>query len=187
MKKVVLNLSVTLDGFIEGPNKETDWCIMDREMDFGAFLDSVDTIFYGRVSYEAWGNFQPDSTASTEDKALWRTIHAKNKYVFSQKDKPSEKDIFITSDIAKKVAAIKQGDGKDIWLYGGAGLTNTFIQLGLIDVYKISVHPVILGQGMPLFENLHNRISLKLTDTRVFHSGVVELTYEPLNEPLNQT
>ena len=182
MKKVVLNLAVSLDGFIEGPNKETDWCIMDAEMDFGAFLDSVDTIFYGRVSYEAWGKYQPDSTASTEDKALWRTIHAKNKYVFSKKDNRSEKDIFITSDIANRVSSIKNGDGKDIWLYGGAGLTNTFIQLGLIDVYKLSVHPVILGQGRPLFEHLHNRISLKLTDTRVFRSGVVELTYERLNQ-----
>jgi len=180
MKKVVLNLAVSLDGFIEGPDKETDWCIMDAEMDFGGFLDSIDTIFYGRVSYDAWGNFQPEESASQQDKALWQAIHSKNKYVFSRREQSDQNDLFISSDIARKVTAIKNKSGKDIWLYGGAGLTSTFINLGLIDVYKLSVHPVILGGGRPLFENLKNRISLKVTDTRTFKSGVVELTYEAL-------
>ena len=60
MKKIILNLAVSLDGFIEGPHGEIDWCIMDNDMDFDAFLDSVDTMFYGRVSYDAWGNFRPE-------------------------------------------------------------------------------------------------------------------------------
>lgn len=179
MKKVILNLAVTLDGFIEGINGEVDWCIMDDDMHFDTFIESIDTIFYGRISYDAWGNFQPDENTSPTEKAMWHAIHSKNKFVFSSQNRHDDKAVFIASDITDKVNEIKQQGGKDIWLYGGASLIKTFIDLGLIDVYKISLHPVALGNGKPLFENLKDRIGLKLTGTRVFKSGVVELTYEP--------
>lgn len=178
MKKVILNLAVSLDGFIEGPNGEIDWCIMDDDMNFDAFIESIDTMFYGRVSYDAWGNFQPDADTNPTEKKMWQGVHSKNKFVFSNHNRQDEKATFITSDIAGKVAEIKKQGGKDIWLYGGANLIKTFINLGLIDIYKISVHPVVLGNGKPLFEDLKERIGLKLIDTRIFRSGVVELTYK---------
>ncbi|WP_316828534.1 dihydrofolate reductase family protein [Pedobacter miscanthi] len=180
MKKVILNLAVTLDGFIEGPNGEIDWCIMDDDMNFDAFIESIDTMFYGRISYDAWGNFKPEENTPPAEKMMWQAIHTKNKFVFSGQERQNEKAIFITSDIAGKVAEIKKQKGKDIWLYGGAKLIKTFIDLKLIDIYKISVHPIVLGSGKPLFEDLKERIGLKLTGTRVFKSGVVELTYQPL-------
>lgn len=68
MKKIVLNLAVSLNGFIEGPNGETDWCIMDDDMGFEDFLQNIDTIFYGRVSYDAQGNYQPESDADASEK-----------------------------------------------------------------------------------------------------------------------
>lgn len=179
MRKVILNLAVSLDGFIEGPNGEIDWCIMDDDMNFDAFIASIDTMFYGRVSYDAWGNFQPDENTSPAEKAMWQGIHAKKKFVFSRQNRQDDKATFISSDIAEKVTAIKEQPGKDIWLYGGANLIKTFIHSGLIDVYKMSVHPVVLGSGKPLFEDLKERIRLKLTGTNVYRSGVVELTYEP--------
>lgn len=179
MKKVILNLAVTLDGFIEGPNGEIDWCIMDEDMNFDAFIGSIDTMFYGRVSYDAWGNFQPEEHADLAEKMMWQDIHTKNKFVFSTQNRTDEKATFISDEIFNQVAEIKKQGGKDIWLYGGANLIKTFINLGLIDIYKISVHPVALGSGKPLFEDLKKRIGLRLTDTRVFKSGVVELTYEP--------
>lgn len=178
MKKVVLNLAVTLDGFIEGPNGEVDWCIMDEDMNFPAFIESIDTIFYGRISYDAWGNYQPDENADLAEKEMWNGIHSKNKFVFSSQNRDDENAVFITADLITKVNEIKNQQGKDIWLYGGASLIKTFINLNLIDVYKISVHPIVLGSGKPLFENLSKRIGLKLMDTRVFKSGVVELTYQ---------
>lgn len=178
MKKVILNLATTLDGFIEGPNGEIDWCIMEDDMQFDAFLDSIDTIFYGRVSYDAWGNYQPDRNASDAEKNMWAELHSKNKFVFSHQNRSDENASFISTGIAEKVAELKKQSGKDIWLYGGAGLIRTFIESGLIDIYKISVHPVALGSGKPLFENLKHRLRLKLTGSRVFRSGVVELTYE---------
>lgn len=179
MKKVILDLAVTLDGFIEGPNGEIDWCIMDDDMNFDGFIASVDTIFYGRVSYDSWGNFQPDADASQAEQTLWQGVHGKKKYVFSSQNRADEKATFVNSDIAAKVAEIKKQEGKDIWLYGGASLIKTFINLGLIDIYRISVHPVALGSGKPLFENLKERVKLNLTETNVFRSGVVQLIYEP--------
>lgn len=179
MKKVILNLAVSLDGFIEGPKGEIDWCIMDADMDFEAFLDSVDTLFYGRVSYDAWGNYQPEPQAPEAEQKMWQAIHAKRKFVFSHADRLDDRATFIHTDIAAKVKELKQQGGKDIWLYGGAGLIQSFIQAGLIDAYRISVHPVVLGSGKPLFEDMQQRLNLKLTGTRVFRSGVVELSYEP--------
>jgi len=178
MKKIILDLAVSLDGFIEGPNGEIDWCIMDDDMDFEGFLAGIDTIFYGRGSYDTWGNFQPPAPASSSEKMIWHAIHAKNKIVFSSQTRQDERAAFISSDIADKVTEIKTQPGKDIWLYGGAGLIKTFIQARLIDIYRISVHPVVLGSGKPLFENLKNRLELKLMKTNTFKSGVVQLIYE---------
>ncbi|WP_080776815.1 dihydrofolate reductase family protein [Chryseobacterium phocaeense] len=181
MRKIILDLAVSLDGFIEGPNGETDWCIMDDDMNFGGFLTSIDTILYGRVSYDAWGTYQPDENAGPEEKEFWETIHSKNKYVFSHQSREDAGAVFISSDIAETIAELKQQPGKDIWLYGGAGLIKTFIALDLIDAYRISVHPVALGSGKPLFENLRERLELKLINTHVFRSGVVQLIYESKN------
>jgi len=179
MRKVILDLAITLDGFIEGPNGEIDWCIMDDDMDFDGFLSSIDTIFYGRVSYDTWGNFQPDANANEAEQKLWRDVHTKKKYVFSTQNSQDDKATLISSDIVNKVAEIKRQDGKDIWLFGGASVIKTFIQLGLIDNYRLSVHPIVLGSGKLLFENLNERIELTLIKANMFESGVVRLIYEP--------
>jgi dihydrofolate reductase len=178
MKKIILDLAVTLDGYIEGPNGEIDWCIMDDDMDFEGFLAGVDTIFYGRVSYDMWGNFQPDPKAGETEKSVWSAVHSKKKYVFSSRVKQDFNATFITSGIAEKVAGIQKQQGGDIWLYGGGRLIKTFIDLNLIDIYRISVHPVVLGAGKPLFEDLKERINLDLAGVNRFRSGVVQLIYE---------
>ncbi len=177
MRKIILDLAVTLDGFIEGPKGEIDWCIMDEDMDFGGFLSGIDAIFYGRKSYDEWGNFEPGPEAEMTDKSLWAGVHSKRKYVFSRNPKPDGKATFISADISGEVKAIKAEQGRDIWLYGGAGLIHTFIRENLIDVYRISVHPVALGGGKPLFENLRERLHLNLTAVNTFKSGVVQLIY----------
>lgn len=180
MRNILLDLAVTLDGFIEGPEGEIDWCIMDDDMDFEGFLAGVDTIFYGRVSYDAWGNFQPDTQASPAEQRLWRAVHSKQKVVFTSQLRQDDRATFISSDLVGKVAEIKKQDGKDIWLYGGAGLITSFIRHGLIDRYRLSVHPVVLGRGKPLFKDLKERLGLKLIETKTFQSGVVQLIYEPV-------
>lgn len=178
MRKIILDLAVTLDGFIEGANGEVDWCIMDDDMDFDGFLRSIDAIFYGRVSYDMWGNFQPDSNSTQVEIDIWSRVHSKKKYVFSSNPRQDDNATFITSDFAERVAQIKQEQGKDIWLYGGAKLTETFMELGLIDIYRVSIHPILLGTGKPLFENLKERVNLELMEVNRFKSGVVQLIYK---------
>lgn len=186
MKKVILDLATTLDGFIEGPNGEIDWCIMDDDMDFDGFISDIDTIFYGRVSYDAWGNYQPDENAPSGEQEFWNTIHSKNKFVFSTQHREDENATFIHSDLIEKITEIKKQGGKDIWLYGGASLIKTFIDNNLIDVYRISVHPVVLGKGKPLFEDMKKRLNLELVKTNVFKSGVVQLIYHPSGNTLQE-
>lgn len=177
-RRVVLDLAVTLDGFIEGKNGEVDWCIMDPEMEFTHFLEQIDTIFYGRKSYELWGQYKPNAEDSETEKEMWQMVHSKKKYVFSQTQKGIDKQaIFITENIREEVTKLKKQSGKDIWLYGGAGLITSFIKLGLVDEFRLSVHPVVLGEGKPLFSDLKERVNLKLVHTRAFASGVVQLIY----------
>lgn len=177
-RKIILDLAVTLDGFIEGKNGEIDWCIMDAETGFVNFLNQMDTIFYGRKSYDLWGQFTPEIEHSDTEKEIWELVHSKDKYVFSRTQKGTDNlAIFINDNILEEVNKIKNKPGKDIWLYGGASLITTFINLGLVDEFRLSVHPVILGEGKPLFIDIKKRLNLKMVHTRTLSSGVVQLIY----------
>ncbi|KKI93236.1 hypothetical protein WQ54_05205 [Bacillus sp. SA1-12] len=177
-RRIILDLAVTLDGFIEGKNGEVDWCIMDSEMDFTHFLNQIDTILYGRKSYDLWGQFTPEIEDNEAEKELWELVHSKEKYVFSSTKKGNDtKAKFINDNIVEEVNKLKKKPGKDIWLYGGASLITTFINLGLVDEFRLSVHPVILGEGKPLFIDIKKRLDLKMVKTRTFSSGVVQLIY----------
>lgn len=82
MRNVILDLAVTLDGFIESLNGEIDWCIIDEDMNFDGFLSTIDTIFYGRASYDIWGNFNPEINAPTAELKLWAGVHSKKNMFF---------------------------------------------------------------------------------------------------------
>ncbi|WP_404450236.1 dihydrofolate reductase family protein [Sutcliffiella horikoshii] len=177
-RRVILDLAVTLDGFIEGPNGEVDWCIMDPEMNFNKFLNQIDTILYGRKSYDIWGQYIPKNEDSDTDKEMWRLVHSKEKYVFSRTQKETDnRAILINDNIVEEVNKLKKKPGRDIWLYGGSSLITTFINLGLVDEFRLSVHPIILGEGKPLFIDINKRINLQIVETKKFSSGVVQLIY----------
>ncbi|WP_276354124.1 dihydrofolate reductase family protein [Cohnella caldifontis] len=178
-RKIILDLAVTLDGFIEGKNGEIDWCIMDAEMGFLHFLNQIDTILYGRKSYDLWGQFTPGIEQSEMEKEIWEQVHRKEKYVFSrtQQGTDDHQAIFVNENILEAVNRLKSKPGKDIWLYGGASLVTTFIDLGLVDEFRLSVHPVILGEGKPLFADRKRRLRLQLVHAKTFSSGVVQLIY----------
>jgi dihydrofolate reductase len=177
-RRIILDLAVTLDGFIEGPKGEVDWCIMDSDMEFNDFLNHIDTILYGRKSYDLWGKYTPKNEDSETEKEMWSLVHSKEKYVFSRTQKRTDNKItFINDNILEEVNKLKDKPGKDIWLYGGACLITTFINYGLVDELRLSVHPVILGEGNPLFIDIKQRMNLKLVNTRKFSSGVVQLCY----------
>lgn len=169
MRKVILGLAVSLDGYIEGPNGEYDWCLTDQDYGMSAFYKRIDSLFIGRKSY--------DLTLSMGDEAM-PDFPKLTEYVFSttlKEVKPGA--ILINGDIEAEVNRIKNDPGKDIWLFGGANLTASLLNLGLIDEIGLAVHPIILGSGKPLFSNIKGKIPLKLIDTKTYSSGLVYLTY----------
>ena len=169
MRKVILGLAVSLDGFIEGPNGEYDWCFTDQDYGMSDFFKRIDGLFIGRKSYEL---------ALTMGDAAMPGFPMLTEYVFSNtlmEVKPGA--ILVKGDIEQKVKRIKSEPGKDIWLFGGADLTASLLNLNLIDEIGMAVHPVILGGGKPLFQDVSRRIELKLVDTKSYSTGLVSLTY----------
>ncbi|WP_427704454.1 dihydrofolate reductase family protein [Staphylococcus parequorum] len=177
--KIILDLAVSLDGFIEGSNGEIDWCIMDPEMNFTAFLNQIDAIIYGRKSYDLWGTFQPQADDSNGEQFMWDNIHSKSKYVFTRQhiSNQTTTEFIYNPDITKAVEQIKLAHTNDIWLYGGSSIITSFIDKNLIDEYRLSIHPVVLGAGKPLFENINQRLNLSLLKMHTYQSGVVQLIY----------
>src|SRR5690606_16362885 len=155
-----------------------DWCVMDEEIGLDTFLDDIDAIFYGRKRYDLWGKYIPDQQSSPTDKALWEKVHSKKKYVFSKKPGAEGSVTYIDTDVVQRVVEIKRQSGKNIWLYGGANLITSFINYGLIDIFRLAVHPVILGAGKPLFSQIESRHNLHLTQVKSHKSGVVLLSYD---------
>lgn len=169
MKKVILGLAVSLDSFIEGPNGEYDWCFTDQDYGLNEFYKNVDSVFIGRKSYEM--------SYGSEDGGGFGLPKMKE-YVFSNTLKQvKDGATIISGDIKAEVEKIKQEEGKDIWLFGGGSLTASLMNLGLVDELWLSVHPILLGEGKPLFQGLKDRTHLKLIDTKVYETGLVSLKY----------
>ena len=168
MRKVVLGLAVSLDGFIEGPNGEYDWCIPNPEFDFDEFFNRFDTIFVGRKTYQMSSEMEGGPPGFPKFK----------EYIFSTTlDKVKDGATLVKGNTKTEVEKIKKEKGKDIWLFGGAGLSASLMNLGLIDELSLAVYPVLLGGGKPLFSNIKDRINLTLLNTKTYSTGVVSLTY----------
>ena len=180
-RRILLDLAVTLDGFIEGIHGEIDWCIMEPDMDFNSFLDQVDTIFFGRKSYELWKELLSDDDITMEDREMLTHISSMEKYVFSRTLASTPDFTVLSEHLTDEVEKIKAQQGKDIWLYGGSDLITTFMENNLIDEYRLSVHPVLLGEGKPLF-TVTSRRNLLLKKVNTYPSGVVQLIYHPADQ-----
>jgi dihydrofolate reductase len=168
MRKIVLGLAVSLDGFIEGPDGEYDWCFTDQDYGLNEFLKRIDAIFMGRKSFEEAQKYKGVSP--------WKGIKI---YVVSNTMKSSDETEVISSDVISKIKNIKNEKGKDIWLFGGAELTKSLINENLVDELWLSIHPVILGGGKPLFQNIKERKNLKLKEHKIYSTGLVSLVYQP--------
>lgn len=181
MRKIILCLAVSFDGFIEGPNGELDWIVFDSEGGSALtdFIKEIDTVLYGRTSYEMWGNPPITEGSSEFEKNFYGALSQMDRYVFSTtKDEFEGNAIVVKGGIPELVEKLKKQDGKNIWLYGGASLITTFMNLGLVDEYRIAVMPVIIGKGKPLFKDIENRHKLKLLSAKPSTAGILELHYE---------
>lgn len=168
MRKIILNLALSLDGYIEGPNGEFDWCFTDQDYGMLQFLKEVDVILYGRKSYEMLLHYEAEP------------YPGKAKYVFSRslQAAAAETKVVPGNNVAKFVRDLRQQPGKNIWLFGGAELTTSFMNENLVDELQLSIHPIVLGQGKPLFANIEARKYCRLTDTKTYNTGLVQLFYE---------
>jgi dihydrofolate reductase len=184
MRKILYWVHQSVDGFIEGPNGEFDWPALGPELSAysRALNDRVDTFLYGRRVWDMMSAFWPHAESMSTDEhdlqfaPVWR---ATPKIVFSRTlEKADWNTRVIGENLAEELTALKQQPGKDMLLTGGSNLPTTLTRLGLIDEYHIVVHPVVLGGGKPLFQELKDRINLQLVESRTFDSRTVLLRYQ---------
>ncbi|MFI7354133.1 dihydrofolate reductase family protein [Streptomyces avidinii] len=185
MRKIVLMAQVSLDGFIEGPDRDIDWHRDDDELHrhMNDVLRPMGGFLSGRVTHELMAGHWPTADADPATPApvaefaeIWRS---KPKYVYSRTLQSADWNTTVVRDVVpEEVAALKAAPGGDLTL-SGADLAASFLRQDLVDAYRIYVHPVRIGRGTPLFPTLdHRPAPLRLTDTHTFGNGVVLLRHE---------
>ncbi len=176
MRKVILALAVSLDGYIEGPNGEYDWCFTDQDYGMGDFLQGIDALFIGRKSYELMEQQIVDGVEGAD------SFSHLDQYIFSRSLQEVESPkILVSGDIVKEVNKFKAEEGKDIWLFGGASLTTVMLNARLVDEIWMAVHPILLGSGKYLFNDITGRINLSLLETKAYDTGLVNLKYRVIH------
>lgn len=184
MRRIVLMVSVSLDGFIEGPGQRIDWHRVDDELHtyFNDRLRMMGAFLSGRVTHELMAGFWPTADADptvtgpmAEFAAIWRD---KPKIVFSRTLESAGWNTTIKRDVVpEEIRQLKAQPGGDLAL-GGADLAASFLRHDLVDEYHLCIHPVVIGGGKPLFPASDTDRVLRLMETRAFGNGVVLLRYE---------
>jgi dihydrofolate reductase len=177
-------MSVSLDGFIEGPHRELDWHLVDDELHrhFNEQLSAMSAFLNGRVTYElmarSWPTADTDPSSSgpmVEFARIWRDMP---KIVYSRTLDHADWNTTVVHEVVpEEVMELKARPGGDMVL-GGADLAAAFMRHDLIDEYRIYVHPVVIGQGKSLFHSSDIKLKLQLAETRTFGNGVVLLRYQ---------
>lgn len=174
MRKIVLFIAMSLDGYIAEVNGDVDWLVGDNSQpdhpgSYPQFYESIDTVLLGYTTYHQIVNELFPKKWIYEDK---------KSYIFTHKKLPSTSNIIFTDTIPSQlIHTLKQQQGRDIWVCGGAILANQLIQENLIDRYHISIIPTILGKGISLFHTCDHIKNLTLLSTR-HYNGIVDLVYE---------
>lgn len=184
MRKIILMMSVSLDGFIEGPNREIDWHLVDDELHdhFNDLLGTMGAFLHGRVVYElmaeAWPTADQDPSNPrpvVEFARIWRDMP---KIVYSRTLEKADWNTTVVRDVVpEEVMALKALPGGDM-VVGGAKIGAAFLRQGLVDEFRVYVHPVLIGRGKPLFQPSDAKVELRLAETRTFGNGVVLLRYQ---------
>lgn len=173
MRKLILNLAISLDGFISDNNGGFQWIVGHNDnsndtkevFDFSEFMNGIDTIVMGSKAYE-------DVVLTNLD-----TYKDKKIIVATSRDLEKRENVeFISGDICGKILDLKKEEGDNIWLYGGAILTDAFIKANIVDEYIIGIIPTILGDGRLLFKGDNRQIDLHL-DQATVNNGIVMLVY----------
>jgi len=185
MRKLISFMHISLDGFVAGPNGEMNWIKVDEEIfdHVGKRISDTNTALYGRVTYAMMQNYWPNAGdepgASKHDIEHSKWYNKAHKLVLSKTMKGASltNTKIISDNLSNEINEIKQWAGSEILVFGSPTATHSLIQQNLIDGYWLFVNPIILGQGIPLFVDIKDKIKLKLLTTRQFTCGVTELNY----------
>jgi dihydrofolate reductase len=185
MRKLVLFMHVSLDGFAADADSGLGWISYDSELQQYAqgIVDMVGSPVYGRVTYELMAGYWPgvlnDPNASAHSKAHAQWVDKATKFVFSRTMKKADwnNTIVINDNIAEEINKLKQQPGKDLVIFGSPGLAHSFMELDLIDEYQFTLNPVLLGSGKHVYEHIKNKTNLKLIKSTALKSGVLGLHY----------
>ena len=173
----------TLNGFYKGPNEDISWHKhVDQESEFAEnSLQADNILLFGRVTYQMMASYWPTAMAIEKDGAIAEGMNRSEKIVFSNTLKSADwnNTRIVSGDMIAEVKKLKETSGKDMTILGSGTIITQLADQGLIDSYLLMIDPVAIGQGTPLFSNLKHNLSLTLTDTKVFRSGVVLLSYVP--------
>ncbi len=186
MRKIIVSEHVTLDGFVAGSNGEMDWIQLDDEMFdlVNEFTIKADIALYGRITYEMMEAYwpaaadQPNATKHDVDHSNWYNKSEKVVLSKTMKDVKRDKTNFISDNAATEIERIKNQSDKNILVFGSPSVVHLLTQHNLVDEYWLFVNPVILGEGIPMFEGLSNETSLKLVTSKIFPCNVVGLNYQ---------
>jgi dihydrofolate reductase len=181
MRKLIAGINMTLDGFCDHTAAITD---DELHQHYNEILRNADTVLFGRKTYQLMESYwpavvkNPTGNKPTDEFAV--LIDNLSKIVFSRtlENIDWKNSKLLKGGIKEEVLELKQQEGKNI-LAGSPSVIAALTQLHLIDEYRLCVHPVILGNGLPLFKNITDRIDLKLLKTKIFGSGAIVLYYEP--------
>jgi len=176
MRKIKLYIASSLDSFIARENGTIDWLFTDADYGYTEFYNSIDTIFVGRKTYEQSLTFEE---YPYKGKKVYVFTHNAKK----QKDKYTSDVEYIDRDIPEFVRGLMQQpvNNRDIWLLGGGEIASLFLNAHLVHEIILSIHPIILGKGIPLFNKIKKLVKLTLVKSSQFESGLVQLHYMVLN------
>ena len=179
MRKIVAGLIMSLDGVVEDPGQ---WHFPYLNDEFGAAIgaqmEAADTVLLGRVTYEGFAEFWPQQGDDVPLAAHMNTIP---KLVASTTLKTVEwqNSSLIAGDVAEELTKLKAQPGKNISITGSVVLVRSLLRAGVLDELMLLVHPIVVGKGQKLFEDMDEHISLKLAESKTFSTGVLCLTYVP--------
>jgi dihydrofolate reductase len=176
MRRIRYAVAMSLDAYIAGPDDESDWIIMDPDIDFGEIFSRFDTFLLGRRTFQAMirngGGWMPGMQTIVFSRTLRQEDFA---------------DITIVADRPESaIADIRSKPGKDIWLFGGGSLFRSLLEARLVDTVEVAVIPVLLGGGIPLLPPPAQRAKLRLVGSKVFTTGIVSLEYAIAYEPAGE-
>lgn len=185
MRNVILLMHVSLDGFVARPNGDLDWVRFDDQLvdDVAALTATADTALFGRTTYQMMEGYWPTAAESPEatrhdiEHARWVNNAPKIVLSRSLEQVTWANSRIVRDNIPDEIARLKQQPGKHLLMIGSAATAHSFMQLGLIDEYRININPVVLGSGVPLFAGIQEPVNLSLVHAKTYDSGVVGLHY----------